>query len=185
MFAVVCPHCSASLDVEPRGVGQPIDCPNCGGAVLLEAPAADQPTATYHAPVPHAPLVASLPPRTSPAPRRPLLIGGCSCLLVIALGAPCLVGMLVSGKDSRSHGGLAVEKDPYSPDCRIVRDYLRGQYGEVEIVSWGKRSIHRDLDLGGHVTLTARFRCRGERKVRSGFFIIGPGDILETASIQD
>jgi hypothetical protein len=81
----------------------------------------------------------------------------------------------------------ASASDPYDPDCAIVRRWLRANYGSVEAVSWGKRTISRmsAAGLGDTVTLTATFRVKGERGKKTGLFIIGPGDVVISSSISD
>jgi len=80
---------------------------------------------------------------------------------------------------------ISADKDPYTPDCGIIRAWLKDKYGEVEIVSWGKRVINRNPELGDHVTLTVRFKKTGQSQVKSGRFIIGAFDVVESANIAD
>lgn len=75
-------------------------------------------------------------------------------------------------------------RDPYRPDCRIVRDYLKAQYGDVEILSWGSRTLFRSR-LGDSVHLSARFRVRPGESVKDGSFTIGPSETVEHVMIRD
>lgn len=181
MFAIVCPHCAASLDVEPRGIGQPSDCPNCGGAVLLEAPAAQQQTITYQAPAPPPTLLPATrhPPPVAEA-RRSLLIGGCSCLLVIVLGLPVVLGLAWLGAEKASSQRAA--DDPW-PECAAVRKWLAthaNDAGSVEIVAWERR-FHNPYDGPTGQTIRVRFRARNERGalvIRRHFFAFRDGKMV-------
>jgi len=100
-----------------------------------------------------------------------------ACLFVLALFATKRISL----PDAPTRTG---HDDPYSPDCAIIRGWLKRQYGDVEVISWGTRTITRSAAFGDSVTLTVRFRA-GKGGVCSGFFIIGPGDVVESATIQD
>ena len=75
--------------------------------------------------------------------------------------------------------------DPYTPDCRIIREWLGRHEGDVEVLSWGRRTIVQNFDLGGHATLSARWRKQGSSHTKSGVFTIGPFDTVENAVVSD
>jgi len=73
--------------------------------------------------------------------------------------------------------------DPYSPDCDIIRKWLKRHEGDVKVLSWGKRTVVRDLHLGGQARLDARWR-RGSH-TKTGHFTIGSYDTVENVVISD
>ena len=159
---VNCPGCGREIPVYDGEWGTPFECAVCDTPFVPEPPPDPEP-------VPE-------PPR-----RRPLAVA-----VAVVLGALFVVGLLLrfAGEASdQSHG--AAHNDPYSPDCAIVRDYLKVQYGEVEVISWGQRTISRSAVLGDHASLTVRFRVSGSNGTKFGLFIIGPGDVVESATITD
>lgn len=103
-----------------------------------------------------------------------LLCGGC-----IGLGA--LLPRSIPVESSRAD---ATAKDPYSPDCAIVRAWLKDHYGQVKVTSWGRRTITRSPELGDSVSLSVWFQTKDGRS-KNGFFLIGAGDVVEHASISD
>jgi hypothetical protein len=163
---------------EDHEEGEYFRCIGCKGGVTASPPA--------------------LPPViTLPVPRqRPAVPVGVIAVVAACAGCFSCFGCLLYGALLRpnstasnlSNQGAARSKpfnDPYSPDCAIIRTWLKANYGEVEVVSWGHRTISHNLQLGGSVTLSVRFRVKGERGTKSGFFIIGPGDIVESSTISD
>jgi hypothetical protein len=73
----------------------------------------------------------------------------------------------------------------YSPDCALIRSWLRAHYGEVEVCSWGERTVFRDPDGSGHIHLNCLFRRKGTSHTLSGHFVIGPKNVLESSMVQD
>lgn len=103
-----------------------------------------------------------------------LFIGGCFVLLSHRAGAP-----------SPSQERNRPENDPYPQDCAIIRTYLKKQYGDIEIVSWGRRSLWNNEVLGGRSTIHVRFRQRGQSHVLSATITIGPRDQVENAFVSE
>jgi hypothetical protein len=63
-----------------------------------------------------------------------------------------------------------------------VRNYLKREYADYQIISWGKRIVTHG-QRGDNASLSVLFRADDKRK--SGVFIIGPGDVIESAKISD
>jgi hypothetical protein len=103
-------------------------------------------------------------------------------MLIACCGVFGLLGSTLPGPAPKA---ASKKEDPYSPDCAVIRKYLKAHYGEVEVTSWGSRTITDNTVLGGHASLAVYFRCKGESKIQYGFFIIGPGDLVESATISD
>jgi hypothetical protein len=122
------------------------------------------------------------PSRTRPAAVAVIIAVGLVCLLILGLVLP---RSAKESRDSASTSQDSTAKDPYAPDCAIIRAWLKDHYGEVEVVSWGRRNIHRFAQLDDYVTLSVRFRLKGERRTKSGYFIIGAGDIVQSAHLSD
>jgi hypothetical protein len=121
------------------------------------------------------------PERRRPAARFPFLT-------VIAVVGGTMLGLallsLLVDQAARPPAGVQPQHDPYDPDCAIVRRWLRQQYGDVEIVSWGRRTIFRSEYLGGSVHLSCRFRVKGGA-VRSGSFTIDASNMVVSSRIDD
>jgi hypothetical protein len=116
--------------------------------------------------------------------RKNLRLGiaaGVGAVVLLCLCTCCVAGIAFRPGPSGVENKAA--KDPYSPDCAIVRRWLRDNYSDAEVESWGQRAITRNPELGDHVTLSVRFRTKGRTK--SAFFIIGAGDIVESATVTD
>jgi hypothetical protein len=77
-------------------------------------------------------------------------------------------------------------QDPYDPACARIREWLADKYGkdDVEVVSWGKQTVHNDAVFGGSATLSVRYRVRHGGKFY-GVFHFGPGWIIESWTISD
>lgn len=134
-----------------------------------------------------------LPPKNSVPPFLIALAIAAALMVLIIVGALTTAGRHKQGAPPRgadqdrakTEGKGLPRPDPYSPDCAIIRAWLKRQEGEVEVVSWGRRTIMRSLELGDHVTLSARWRRQGEWRSKSGLFTIGPGDIVINVVISD
>jgi hypothetical protein len=106
-----------------------------------------------------------------------LALSCCLCAGVLAVNAPPQTSRPTPSRK---------QEDPYTPDCAIIRKWLATNYGGgVEVTSWGTRTINRTGGLGDSVVLSARFRVKGDRGTKEGIFIIGPGDVVESASVSD
>ena len=128
-------------------------------------------------------------PRLQPGIKIALGIIG-ACLLGSCCVFSCVLASLIP-RDLASPGSAAkqsddpAENDHYKPDCAIIRTYLKQRYGEIEVVSWGKRSIWNNEVPGDHAMLSCRFRRQVERRTRSGDFTIGPYNTVENAFLRD
>lgn len=107
-------------------------------------------------------------------------------LMQPARSTPRAASRLAADWPSDNSSRAKEEVDPYSPDCGIIRDYLKRHEGEVEIVSWGKRTIIQNYQgFGGQAILSARWRRVGESGTKSGIFTIGPHDTVENVVMSD
>jgi hypothetical protein len=112
-----------------------------------------------------------------------------TCAVITA----CLIALACCGAILKLPGweahetakAAAAADDPYAPDCAIIRDWLKQHYGEIEVVSWGRRTVTESREFGGHATLSVRFRVKGEKRTKTGFFVIGPWDNVESSTISD
>ncbi len=199
MSAVHCPGCRRRIDLSEDEMQQQVrvECAQCGKMFRVRAPL---PLTTLYTKEEEAPSVPVLPvpSYTAPRPRSrlPLVLAVSvgPVLLLLCCGGGLLLPHVphppeLSGKRIVQPGPAPTKSvgadDPYAPDCAIIRAWLKQHQGDVEVASWGWRTISNDRDLGGHVTLSCRFRRKGEWKTQSGFFIIGPGDVVESSTITD
>jgi hypothetical protein len=98
-------------------------------------------------------------------------------MLVATVGV--IVVLMMGGCGDRPR--QVANDDPY-PHCAVVRNYLKREYGDYQIISWGKRTVTHG-QRGDNANLNVHFRA-GD-KPKSGVFIIGPGDVIESAQISD
>ncbi len=129
-------------------------------------------------------------PDVIPCEPRPKTSSAAALALGVMVLAFCLLasvlGLLVGPRQEQGGSTTATAKpreDPYTPDCAIIRAWLKRSYGEVEVTSWGHRTVVI-TPFGGSASLSCRFRRPGER-TKSGFFTIGPYDTVETSVISD
>jgi hypothetical protein len=112
-------------------------------------------------------------------PKRIIQFLGCACVAAFLIYG--CSGFLGPDK-SRVAAGVAEKDDPYPAECQIIRKYLKARYGEVEIETWGTRSVF-DSQFGGHISLGAWFCIKGRHDTTFGSFVIGAGGALESASL--
>jgi hypothetical protein len=97
--------------------------------------------------------------------------------LLIVAGVLGGVALLVIVLD-RWDNPVPPSADPYKADCAAVRAYLRSRYdGEIEILSWGHRTVFQSQALGDTAVLKARFRVKGFREQSGSFHIHAGGQI--------
>jgi hypothetical protein len=171
LLAVHCLRCGTNLD--PR-TGYPV--------IFVQTPPPGGPWSRPEPP----PFPDPLPLKTRPNSNAAVAIVACTIIGALLLCAGLVVKHVKQGGGlPGTRGGIAEGEDPYAPDCAIIRAWLREHYGDVEVVSWGRRGIHRFAALDDFVTLSVRFRVGGERRAMYGHFTIGPGNIVKSASVSD
>src|SRR5262245_27299275 len=172
-----CPNCQAPYKVPADQAGWKTHCPRCNQRFQIPTPAEHFPAPSSHtvlAPLhPEQPTSIAPPPVQSPVPAVPddspaeyatlapqrranpasvagLILAGLVFLAVLGL----LMSLSSKARRESSHTSRdSAANDPYAPDCAIIRAWLKNQYGEdVEVVSWGRRNIHRFAQLDDHVT---------------------------------
>jgi hypothetical protein len=128
-------------------------------------------------------------PKAAPGPIEKLSRIFAYTLLVAVVLAVFVVYSFQPDRSSSSSTSSVPEDDPrtdpYNPDCRIIRAWLKRHYGsKVNVVSWGNRTTTRNVHLGDHVTLSVSFRV-GAGGTKTGFFVIGGWNTVESATISD
>ncbi len=199
---VRCPACGANVFAAPSPQ-EVVHEPEQTNAVITIQPAPQQPLPEICKEIPSrpsefkgAPLIPEssdsspdIPPSPPDSePQKPSQSTGLLIVGAVILLSTCYLGGLLfssNHQNSSNRTRQSAREDPYSPDCAIIRSWLKRNYGEVEVVFWGERTIHHNAALGGSVILSVRFRTAGDTRSKHGLFIIGPGDIVESATISD
>jgi hypothetical protein len=184
MQIIGCPNCWARIKAPDHTSGA-LTCPGCHQSFDIDGDASlfkieDAPQNVSKA----AKITQAEPgPPAWHQSRSKAAIAVTACV-VLSAAAWLLVPTL---REVRSRPGPKIEQaaDPYTPDCRIIRDYLSRHCGPVEVVGWGNRAIFNSVQLGGSVALSATWRRVGERQRMTGHFTIGPFNTVESVMILD